>query len=307
MKNVGIIEFVKRKSRELAQDKAKYENAVNRSLTFSNMLKLDVGDKDPIEGRIEELKIMCPNLTEDMAKFISSVIPIWESFLFVAVITEKKTNDKYYMISTNRWIWIINEYSYKIINYNEIYLFEVIKKALMVQVVNFNQIVLSINDYINNVNKLIKICNDKKYRDVEIENSTKYLCGIIPIYQKLNKLMSGISIDSNKNIVLHDRKKNNIKCIYSDIEDYELLEDQTAVLKKKRAEDSHAIPFVKNSCSRISIRVTFKNNTLFMMTILEPSTFNNQYSHNDSVYINNFNFAKGIIDILESFNDNIRY
>lgn len=305
MKNMGIFEFVKSKSQKIAQDKAKYDNAVNKSLTLGNMLKLEVKEKDIIPGKVEELKILCPNLTDDNAKFLANVIPIWETYLFACILTEKRTNDKYYMIGTNRWIWFINDYSYKIVNYNEIYLFEVLKKSLMSQVVNFNQIVFIVSDYINNVNKVIRICNDKKYRDSEINNSCKYLCGIIPVYQNLNKIMSGISIDNNKNIVLHDRKKNNIKCTYDEIEDYELMEDQTAVLKKKKEEDSHAIPFTKDTCSRISIRVTFKNNTLFMMTILEPTAFSNQYSHNDTVYKNNYNFAKGIIDTLEKFNPNI--
>ena len=306
MKNMGFFEFVKSKSQKMAQDKARYDNAIKKSLTLGNMIKLDIQEKDAIPGRAQELKNLCPNLTDDSAKFLANVIPIWETYLFVFIITAKRTGDKYYMICTNRWIWFINDYSYKIVKYNEIYLFEVIKKSLMSQYVNFNQIVFIINDYINNVNKLIKFCNDKGYRDNEIETRCKYLCGIIPVYQNINKIMSGISIDNNKNIVLHDRKKNNIKCTYDQIEDYELMEDQTAVLKKKQAEDSHAIPFAKDSCSRISIRVTFKNNTLFLMTILEPSAFSNQYSHNDTIYKENFAFAKGIIDTLESFNPNIK-
>lgn len=305
MKNMGIVDFVKNKSQKIAQDKAKYDNAVNRSLTLGNMLKLDVKNKNIIPGRVQELKNLCPNLTSDSAEFLTNVIPIWETYLFAFIIIEKRTNDKYYMIGTDRWIWFINDYSYKIVKYSEIYLFEVIKKSLMSQVVNFNQIVFTVNDYINNVNRLVKICNDSDYRKNEINNYCKYLCGTIPIYQNLNKIMSGISIDNNKNIVLHDRKKNNIKCTYDEIEDYELMEDQTAVLKKKREDDSHAIPFAKDSCSRISIRVTFKNNTLFLMTILEPSAFSNQYSHNDTIYKENFNFAKSIIDTLERFNPNI--
>ena len=278
MKNMGFFEFVKSKSQKMAQDKARYDNAIKKSLTLGNMIKLDVQEKDAIPGRAQELKNLCPNLTDESSKFLANVIPIWETYLFAFVITEKRTGDKYYMICTNRWIWFINDYSYKIVKYNEIYLFEIIRKSLTFQYVNFNQIVFIINDYINNVNKLIKFCIDKEYRDNEIETRCKYLCGI----------------------------ENNIKCTYDQIEDYELMEDQTAVLKKKQAEDSHAIPFAKDSCSRISIRVTFKNNTLFLMTILEPSAFSNQYSHNDTIYKENFSFAKGIIDTLEQFNPNIK-
>jgi hypothetical protein len=304
MKEMNILGFVKKKTQEMAQDKAKYEEAVRKSLMFENLMRLDVKEKDVNEGRVEEIAVLCPNLTNDMAKFIYNVVPNWEVFLFVAIVVEKKTSNKYYMVGTNRWIWIINDYCYKIINYNEVYLFEMLKKALMSQVVNFNQIVLTVEDYSSNVDKFIKIVMDKEYRDKEIMNNEKYLCGVIPTYQKLNKIQSGISVDNKGNIVFHDRKKNNIKCVYDDILDYEVLEDQTAVLKKKTDVDSHAIPFAKNSCSRISIRITFKNNTLFMMSILEPSAFYSQYNHTDSIYMNNFKFAKEIIELLEGFKKN---
>lgn len=302
MKFGNIFESLQSKANKIKQDKAKYEEMVSKSLKFDNMFRLDVKDKDKNEGRIEEIMTICPNLTEDKAKFIYNVIPLWEVILYVAVICEKVSGDNFYIVVTNRWIWIINDYSYKIVNYNEVYLLAVIKKSLMVQVVNFNQIVINVTDYISNVNRFINLVTNKDYREKVILDNSKYLCGIVPTYQILNKIQSGVSMDKDNNIVFHDRKKNNIKCRYEEILDYEVLEDQTAVLKKKKDSDSHAIPFAKETCSRISIRITFNDNRLFIITILEPSSFYNQYNHTDSIYINNFKFAKEIIDLLESFN-----
>lgn len=302
MKIDNIFGFVKEKADKVAKDKARYNELVSRSLKIENLVRLDIKEKQYNEGKIEEIVSMCPNLTRDSAKFIYNVIPLWEVMLYIGIVSEKNSGDKFYVIATDRWIWILNDYSYKIINYKEVYLLEVIRKSLMVQVINFNQIILNITDYINGVNNFINIVSNEEYRKNIISNNQKYLCGIIPTYQVLNKIQSGISLDNNGNIVFHDRKKNNIRCVYNDLLDYEVLEDQSAVLKKKKDNDSHAIPFAKDSCSRISIRITFRDNRLFMMTILEPNVFNNQYSHQDSIYINSFKFAKQIIDLLESFN-----
>ena len=307
MIKLNILSMIKEKKENFDKERAKYEEAVNKSLQFENLLRLDIKNKNIVnEGRVEQICLLCPNLTKDLAIKIDNTIPIWETYLFIFVIQEKKTNNKYYLIATDRWIWIINEYCYKIIKYEEIYLIEILRRALMNQVITFNQIILTISDYINNVNDFVKFIKDNEYRQELIEKKKEYLCGIIPVYQNLSKIGTGISIDKDGTIVLHDRFKNNIKCIYDEIEDYELLEDQTAVLKKKKENDIHSIPFTKNSCSRISIRVTFKNNTLFMMTILEPSAFYNQYNHTDSIYMTNIKFARNIIETLERFNKNIK-
>lgn len=303
MKVTNIFGLLQDKANKIKQDKLKYEEIVSKSLKFDNLFRLDINKKKDNEGKIEEIVTMCPNLTRDKAKFIYDVIPLWEVLLYIAVISEKISGNKFYLVATNRWIWIINDYSYKIINYNEVYLLEIIKKSLMVQVVNFNQIVLNFTDYINNVNTFIELVSNKDYREKVVLDNSKYLCGIIPTYQVLNKIQSGISMDKDNNLVFHDKKKNNIRCRYDEILDYEILEDQTSVLKKKKDNDSHAIPFAKDTCSRISIRITFNDNKLFMMSILEPSSFYSQYNHTDSIYINNFKFAKEIIDFLESLNN----
>ena len=49
-----------------------------------------------------------------------------------------------------------------------------------------------------------------------------------------NKNQSGISVDKDKNIVFHDRKINNYKYNYDEIQDYDLLVDTNIVLRKRQ-------------------------------------------------------------------------
>jgi hypothetical protein len=62
MKEMNILGFVKKKTQEMAQDKAKYEEAVRKSLMFENLMRLDVKEKDVNEGRVEEIAVLCPNI-----------------------------------------------------------------------------------------------------------------------------------------------------------------------------------------------------------------------------------------------------
>ena len=63
------------------------------------------------------------------------------------------------------------------------------------------------------------------------------------------------------------------------------------------------MPFTKKECMQITLRVTLVNNQVFEIVILEPSTFNNTYSHTNSIYMKNYSFGKEIMDKLDSLND----
>ena len=191
---------------------------------------------------------------------------------------------------------------YKIFNYQDVHTFELISKSLMSQIVNFNGIVLGLDTSQNNLNVIYGLITDTNYRNSYILEKTKYLCGIVPIYQRLNKINSGISIDKDNNVVFHDKKIYNYAYRYQDILNYELLEDGIVVLKKKTFEQDHAIKSVKQNCVSISLRVTLISNQIFEISILEPTTFSNAYSHMSSTYIETMNFAKEVIDKLDELN-----
>ena len=83
------------------------------------------------------------------------------------------------------------------------------------------------------------------------------------------------------------------------------MEHNTPVIKKKTNNQDQSMKFSKKECAKISIRVTLINNQTFEIIILEPTLFINTYNHMDSTYIKNYNFAKEIIDKLDSLNPNL--
>jgi len=279
-----------------------YNELLNKSLKFENLQNIVIRNTLQNEGRWEEILQLCPNLNIEQAKLIDSIIPLQETYLKIIYITQKIDNHNYIMIFTNNYIFVVDKELHLIMTYENITLFDIISKSLMTQIVNFNNIIIGIDTTQNNLNEIYQLIKNPEYRNNLINEKTKYLYGITPIYQRLNKINSGISIDNNKNVIFHDKKINNYGYKYEDIKNYEILEDQIVVLKKKTDEYSHRLTSVKQSCNTIILRVTLINDQVFSITLLEPTTFNSLYNHTDSIYTKNFNFAKEIIDKLDSLN-----
>ncbi len=277
-----------------------YNELVNNSLVFTNFSNYTKNNNICNEGRCEEYMLLCPNLNKEYAMILDSIVPIYETALFILYTTQKKDNKNYVLVFTNYRIFVIDKTTYTILNYQDIKLFDIISKSLMTQIINFNNIILGVDTNKDNIENVERFFKDSTNRYELINNKTKYLCGIVPVYQRLNKINSGISIDNNRYVVFHDRKEKNYKVLYDDILNYELMEDGIVVLKKKTMDASHSMKSVKQSCSTITLRVTLKNNEMFVITLLESSAFASTYNHTDQTYINNFNFSKEIIDKLDS-------
>lgn len=286
----------KKKEQEL------YNNMLNNSNTFILDNNIAIDENNLILGNVYEFNEMCPYINIDISKLIDYLTPLNETVLDICHITEKKDNQEYFMVFTNIRIIIMNKEKYHNYNYSDIITLSLIKKSLMSQIINFNNIIIEIDVNEVELNNIYNLITNINYRNNIIIEKTKYLCGINPIYQKTNKIKSGISIDANNNIVFHDKKINNYLCNYNDILNYELMEDNTPVLKKKTRNQSQAIGNAKKECYKMSLRITLTNNQVFEISILEPNTFNSSYSHMDKTYIEYYNFAKEIIDKLETYN-----
>lgn len=281
-----------------------YNQKVANSKTFELTNQI-VSNNVMSDGNSYEYANMCPYIDLNFAKIIDNIIPLNEIVLNISYLTQKKDNQKYIMVLTSLRIIVMDKEKYHSYNYDEIIKFEVISKSLMSQIVDFNNIIIGIDvtqDELNIINNLITNIN---FRNNYILEKRKYLCGIVPMYQRINKIGSGISIDQNNMIVFHDKKINNYLCKYEDILNYEVLEDNTPVIKRKTNEQSQAIGFTKKECMHMTLRVTLTNNQVFEINILEATTFNSIYSHTDSRYMKEYNFVKEIIDKLDSMNPNL--
>ena len=306
MKINKLFNDVTSKVTNFIDDKKKERELYNQVLNSSLVFKLDYNitkDKVITSANYKEYMDMCNYISYEEASKIDYVIAVNETVINVFYITQKVDNQIFVMVLTNFRIFIMNEDKYTVYNYQDITKIERISSNLFTQVINFNGIILGIDVDTNDLNVFYNLIVNTNYRNSIIMEKTKYLCGINPIYQKLNKIQSGISIDSNKNIVFHDRKINNYLCKYDDIVNYELLEDNTPVLKRKTNDQDTSMKFAKKECNQISLRVTLNNEQVFEIIVLEPKIFNDTYRHEETTYIKYFEFGKELMDKLDSMNE----
>ena len=303
LKNVfnKVNDFVNTKKEEYEQ----YNQRIANSKVFELTTPINVLEDNIVSGNCYEYANMCPYIDESFGKLIDGITPLDETVLSVNYFTQKKDNESYVMVLTNLRIIIMDKEKYHNYNYQEITKFEIITKSIMTQIIDINDIVISLDVSQEELEIIYNLITNNDYRNNYILEKSKYLCGIRPVYQRLNKISSGITIDDNKNVVFHDKKINNYLCKYDDILNYEVLEDNTPVLKRKTNESSHMMTFSKKECMHMTLRVTLNNNQVFEINILEPTTFNSIYSHTDSRYTTEFDFVKAIVDKLDSMNDTL--
>ena len=305
---MNIINKVTNKVSNFVNEKKKEWELYNQTIDNSLLFTLDkaIQNNNSVnEGNITEYKDMCPYINDNQANNISNLIPLNEIVFYIVQVEQKKDNQVLIIILTNLRIIIMKDNLYTELGYSDIKVLQLVNKSFMTQVINFNGIILGIDLNQNDLNVFYNLITNMEYRNTFINEKIKYLCGIIPVYQRLNIINSGISIDNNKNIVFHNKKVNNYLCRYDDILNYELLEDNTPVIKRRTNDDNTSMPFSKKECMQIKLRVTMINNQVFEINILEPSTFNNTYNHMNSTYIKNYNFGKEIMDKLDSLNEKL--
>lgn len=279
------------------EQESQFKELLQTSTTFNNLNKFELTTIEDQINKINFITNNCPDINDFKAKIISQVIPIQETILEVFYTKEILTNKEYYIVPTNQRLWIItfNEYITLSLDNNTI---SIIKNNLMSKTILFNNILLEINGTNDKINILINILTNIEERNKIILDKTKYLCGITPIYQKINSINSGISIDNENNIVIHT-KDNNYKYNITQITDYEILLDNQIYYSKS----SYSKTFIatsKSSCLTMSINLTVDNN-IIKIPILETNSFGNKYESTGTTYQTNLNFAKTIIEKIESY------
>lgn len=280
----------------------KYKELLQTTTTITDLLPIpEQNNKEISEHLITYITNTSPDISKTKAILIANLIPITETYLDVYYAKEILTNKELFIIPTNRQLWIITPTSYKTCLLNEIQI-SIIKTNFMSKSVLFNNVLLEINGNTDKINKLVNIITNQIERQNIINEQTKYLCGIIPIYQQINSIYSGISIDNNNNIVFHT-KENNYKCNINTITNYEILLDNQSYYSKTNISKT-TINAMSNSCYQISLRITFENNYQITIPILEPNNLGSKYQLHDTIFQTNINFAKSIINKLEEILQN---
>ena len=275
---------------------AKFKELLQTTTTFNNLNKIETITKEESTHKINFITNNCPDINDYKAKIITQLIPIEETILETFYAKEILTNKEFFIVPTNKNLWIITETEYITLSLDQ--KISIIKNNFMSKTILLNNILLEINGTNDKINILINILTNVEERNKIILEKTKYLCGIIPIYQKINSINSGISIDKENNIVIHT-KEANYKYNIMQITDYEILLDNQIYYSK----NSYSKTFIgtsKSSCLTMTIKLTIDNN-IIKIPILETNSFGNKYESTGTTYQNNLNFAKTIIEKIESY------
>lgn len=294
----NIKEKTKEKYNAIKEENINYNKCLETSTTLTNLIPIkELNNKEPSEHKIALITTNCPDINKEKARIINSLIPISETYLDVLYGKEIKTNKELFIIPTNKYLWLINIKEYIKLEYNKLNS-SIIKNNIMSKSILLNNILIEINGTNEKINNFQNMINNENIRNNIIKMKTDYLCGIIPTYQLINNISSGISIDNEQNIVFHS-EKSNIKCNVNEIENYEILLDNTVHISKKM-QNSQTISSFQTSCYQINIRITLKNNQTIIIPILKPNTFGTKYTNTETIYKNNLNFAYSIIQIIQN-------
>ena len=298
------------KIKESFRKKSEEEEQINQMIENSQLFNLDkdlVVNEEAHEGSISEYKSLCAYLNNDKAKKIASIITTGEEVLCIVDAVQRKNNEEIFIIYSSKRVLLINNKTNKYLESDAglITKIEVIKSSLMTQLVNMNDVILDINLSKNDFNLFYNIIKDPNARNQLYAERVKYLCGITPVFQTFNALNTGISIDANNMVVFHDRKINNYPCKYEDLKEYEIVEDNVVMMSRRTLEHKTTIGSSKSECIGMNFRVTLKDGTVYEIPIIFPNAFKTPYNHYDSKYVKCFDFAKSLIDKLDSLNKDL--
>ena len=296
-----LLTQVQNKYKEKLEENEKYKELLNKV----NTLPKFYSDSHPLNNKLtisyKLLMDICPDLNENDAIILRKTIPIDELILSCVYANECKTNIKFYFVATTKYLWLINTEGYLKYNYQDLTI-EVIKNSMLSKTILLSNMLFNINGTNEMLLAFVKLFQDSNYREDEINKKLDILCDTIPRIFYLNDLGAGISIGTNNEIVFHTKTfhyKYNIK----DINNYELLLDNT-VIEEKKSMHRNRITANKNSCYEMTIRITIDNNT-FLIPILEKNDFSTLYSSTSKEFRENIEFASNIIDILDDLDNKL--
>ena len=296
-----LLTQVQNKYKEKLEENEKYKELLNKANTLPKFYNHSHSENNKLTISYKLLMDICPDLNENDAIILRKTIPIDELILSCVYANECKTNVKFYFVATTKYLWLVNTEGYLKYNYQDLTI-EVIKNSMLSKTILLSNMLFNINGTNEMLLAFVKLFQDSNYREDEINKKLEILCDTIPRIFYLNDLGAGISIGTNNEIVFHTKTfhyKYNIK----DINNYELLLDNT-VIEEKKSMHRNRITANKNSCYEMTIRITIDNNT-FLIPILEKNDFSTLYSSTSKEFRENIEFASNIIDILDDLDNKL--
>ncbi len=257
-----------------------------------------VNNNDPQVGRETMILNACLTINVDNSRIINKLIPIDETIVDVKTGKEAKTEIQYAFAMTDKRLWVLNQKEYITYEFDNIKNFEMVNKGLMSQGVKFNDMAFVLDGTEKDVETFINNVFNPDIRLEAITRKIKYLCGITPAEQLLNANIHGITISKDNKIVLHNGVDNKLVEI-TDIDVVQLLINDSVVISRGRT-DSGNIMSSPMEARKMSIKFVLKMGD-FTVDILEQNMMNTTYRREEATYINNYEFAKKIIDKITEY------
>ena len=290
------INTAKDKYKEYSDSNAKFKELVDKSQVLDNLSSVIVDGKEDL-GRMEKIKQLGPNLSSDKIATIDKVVDRNENILMVLLSKECKTNIEYTFVLTEKKLYLINVDYYKVFEFEEIKIFEIIVKGVLSHNVNFNNMGFNIESSYENVSELINVLTNIEYRNVYLKDKLSHLCGIKLEKQLINKFGNGISIGDNNKVVLHNGSENHI-IVKNDIERIDLLSDNSIIMTKGKMTSNFVS--TKSGCYSMALKITTNKET-YNIDIIPMSVMNTFYKNDNTIYQENYQFAKEVIEELLNY------
>ena len=189
----NFIHHVQDKYNNMVEENHHFQQLLQTTTTFHNLFPLPDNDREISDHLITYITNDSPDINEAKAYIIARLIPIDEIYLMVVYARESLTGKEYYLVSTSKKFYVICHDGYLCYPYENLAC-EVVKSNLMGKTILFSNILLEVNGSEKKLQTFLSILNDFSIREKMIQEKSKYLCGIVPIYQNINSIGSGISI-----------------------------------------------------------------------------------------------------------------
>lgn len=283
---------VKNAAIEKQQAMKDFEILITRSDHIGPMMPYVHNNTEPQPGKEQIILNTCLTINVEKTKLVNSLIPVDESIVSVRTAKEAKTSMEYIFVITDKRIWILDQKEYMTYEFSQVKNCELVNKGIMTQGIKFDDKAFYVDGSESDVDKFIKIIINADERMAAMNRAQAYLCGIIPQKQYINMGLKGITVGINNEIVIHNNLDNKL-IKPEDITYIQILINDLVVLS--RGKEDTSILANPMEARKISVKFVLKTEE-YVIDILAQSLMNTTYRKEDSTYIENYNFAKKIVD-----------
>ena len=160
----NILNNIQDKYNNMKQESAILDQLLQTTTTFQDLFPISNQNIEIPEHKVAYILETCPDINEEKANLIASIIPITETYLTVLYSLEMLTNKEYYLIPTTQYLWVISPTHYGAFSYQNLSC-QIIKNNLMSKSILLNNILLEANGNQQKLDNFLNIINNPIIRE----------------------------------------------------------------------------------------------------------------------------------------------